>query len=388
MTRRRATAALSLTMATLAVLAAGCASTSSRPAAAAAQPPLPSLASSVTSADAAWVTLPMGAPSGPNEFWQLFTQAGSSRSWTLRTPPDIATNGALVLAVQDPQTLVTGIRPSLDLAFSPITMTSDGGSSWSTVPPEPGLADLPDALAATAKGQLIALDQEQQVQTAGAGGSWTEMTTEKTLASSAAGRSCTLSSLTAAAFTPAGSPLLAGTCGQAGVAGIFGDSGGAWHLAGPTLPAALAGQRVQVVRLTQTADGDVALLEAGSLGSVKLVAAWSSDGGQHWALSPVADLGSSYAVSTSFGRDSAVGVALSNGSGQTVSGPGSSWQQLPALPAGRAVALSLPAAGSTEALAADGSTLTVWQLTGSPGRWAKTQSISVPIQYGSSSSGN
>ena len=64
---------------------------------------------------------------------------------------------------------------------------------------------------------------------------------------------------------------------------------------------------------------NVALLEAGSLGSVKLVAAWSSDGGQHWALSPVADLGSSYAVSTSFGRDSAVGVALSNGSGQTQS---------------------------------------------------------------------
>ena len=204
----------------------------------------------------------------------------------------------------------------------------------------------------------------------------------------AAARSCTLSSLTAAAFTPDGSPLLAGTCGQPGVAGIFGDSGGAWHLTGPALPGALAGQHVQVVRLTQTASGDVALLEVGSLGSVKLIAAWSSDGGQHWALSPVADLGRSYTVSTSFSRGGAVAVALSNGGAQTVAGPGAAWQVLPALPPGRAVALSLPAAGSTEALAADGSTLTVWQLTGSPGRWTKTQLVNVPIQYGSSSSGN
>jgi hypothetical protein len=36
-----------------------------------------------------------------------------------------------------------------------------------------------------------------------------------------------------------------------------------------------------------------------------------------------------------------------------------------------------------QALAADGGTLTVWQVTG--GRWAKVQTIKVPIQYGSSS---
>jgi hypothetical protein len=52
------------------------------------------------------------------------------------------------------------------------------------------------------------------------------------------------------------------------------------------------------------------------------------------------------------------------------------------------VVLALPAGGSTEALAADGSTLTAWQLTGQPGRWVKTQSVNVPIQYGASSSGN
>lgn len=64
------------------------------------------------------------------------------------------------------------------------------------------------------------------------------------------------------------------------------------------------------------------------------------------------------------------------------------WHGLPALPSGRAVVLAVPADGSTEALAADGSTLTTWQLTGQPVRWASTQSIKVPIQYGSSSSGD
>jgi len=306
----------------------------------------------------------------------------------LRTPPDIATNGALVLAAQNPPTLVTGIRPSLDLAFSPVTVTSDGGETWSTVPPNPGLANYPDALASSADARLIALDQEEQVQTAGAVGTWTTLTTKQALATGTAGRSCMLTRLTAVAFTPDGSPLLAGACGRPGVAGIFAGSGGQWHLAGPALPATLAGQRVQVVRLTQTADGDVAVLEAGVQGSVSLAAAWTGDGGQHWVLSPAARLGGSYVVSTSFGSGGEVAVVLSNGRGQTLSGPGASWRAFPALPPSRAIALALPADGSIEALAADGSTLTVWRFTGSAGQWTRTQTVSVPIQYGSSSGGN
>ena len=47
--------------------------------------------------------------------------------------------------------------------------------------------------------------------------------------------------------------------------------------------------------------------------------------------------------------------------------------------------LALPAAGTTDALAADGSSLTVWQLRPGSAEWARTQAIKVPIQYGSSS---
>jgi hypothetical protein len=48
------------------------------------------------------------------------------------------------------------------------------------------------------------------------------------------------------------------------------------------------------------------------------------------------------------------------------------------------VTLALPAAGITDALAADGSSLTVWQLRRGSAAWASTQAIKVPIQYGSS----
>jgi hypothetical protein len=147
----------------------------------------------------------MGAPSGPNQFWQLFTLTGPDGRWTLRNPPGIATSGALVLAGPGQQTLITGIRPSLDLGFSPVTTTRDGGGTWSSLPPEPGFADVPDTLAATAGGQLLALDQDQAVQaTAAQQASWTALTSTKTLANTAAGRRCSLARLTAVACTPPG----------------------------------------------------------------------------------------------------------------------------------------------------------------------------------------
>ena len=59
-------------------------------------------------------------------------------------------------------TLTAGIRPSIDLTFSPITSTSDGGTSWATSPPQTGLPGYPDALAAAPDGYLIAAGQDGQ----------------------------------------------------------------------------------------------------------------------------------------------------------------------------------------------------------------------------------
>ncbi|HEY7012403.1 MAG TPA: hypothetical protein VH480_06600 [Streptosporangiaceae bacterium] len=378
---RRATAGLAL-----AIAVAGCGSSAERPAAP--HPPRPvslSLATSLTSAGTAWATIPMGAPSGPNQFWQLFTLTGPGGRWSLKTPGGVATNGALVLAGPGKQTLTAGIRPSLDLGFSPVTTTRDGGGSWSSLPPDPGFADVPDALAATAGGRLIALGLRQAVQVVGpqqAG--WTTLTTGKALAATAAGRRCALAGFTAVAYTPAGSPLLAGTCGRPGTVGIFAHKDGTWQLAGPALPAVLNGQPVRVIRLSQAGVRDVALLQAGTGASASLLAAWTGDG-QAWTLSPPSGLSGSHPVSASFGADGSVAVVLSGGRGVTLAGPGAAWRRLPPLPAGQAVVLALPAPGTTDLLAAAGSMLTAWRLTAQPARWTRTQTIKVPIPYGSSS---
>jgi hypothetical protein len=382
---RWAAAALVLALAT-----AGCGSGSTRTirttgtTAEPATTPL-SLATSLSTAGTTWATIPMGAPSGPNEFWQLFTLTSPSGRWSLRTPGGVATNGALVLAAQGPQTLTAGIRPSLDLGFSPVTTTRDGGGSWSSLPPDPGFANVPDALATTAAGRLAALGQDQAVRvTSAQQASWTALTTRKALAATAAGRRCALTGLTAVTYTPAGSPLLAGTCGQAGTVGIFAQRGGTWQLAGPVLPAALSGHPVRVMRLSQAGDRDVALLQAGTGMSASLLAAWTGDG-RTWTLSQPFALSGSHPVSASFGPDGTAAVALSGGRAATVSGPGAAWHQLPPLPPGQAVVLALPAPGRTDLLAAAGSMLTVWQPAGQAARWTRTQTIEVPIQYGSSS---
>jgi len=379
---RRAVGALALAVA---ILAAGCGS-ASRPAQAGGSSAVPlSLATAVTGPGAIWAAVPMGAASGANQFWQLFMLPAGAARWSLQTPPDIATNGALILAGQAGQGITVGERPSLSLTFSAITTTRNGGRTWATLPPASGLADVPDALAAAPDGGLIALGGSQQVTIARPGGGWTTLTTRRALAATPATRACALTGLTAAAYTAAGSPMMAGTCGRAGTAGIFSYAGGTWHQATPLLPASLAGQHVRVLRLARTGAGDVALLQAGTGPSATLLAAWTSDGGQRWRLSPAFRLGGAYAESVSFGDSGATAVVLSSHRGETLAGPGAPWRALPPLPAGRTVTLALPAGETTDALAATGGSLTVWQLRPSAAAWARTQAIKVPIQYGSSS---
>ncbi len=374
-----------------AILAAGCGSVSGRTQAqspdAATVPLSPTAA--LTFSGTTWASVPMGAAAGANQFWQLFKdQAGH---WSLQTPPDIATNGALLLTTQDRPapggTLVVGVHPSLYLHYSPVTTTSDGGHDWATLSPESGLANVPDAIAAAPDGHLVALGSDQTVSTSSstsAGADWVTLITEHALAATAAGRNCGLTGLTATAYAHTGSPMLGGTCGRAGRVGVFTDSGGTWHLAGPALPYSLTGQRIRVLRLTRNAGSDVVVAEAGTGSAASLFAAWTSDAGRRWSLSPVLRLGTSYPESVSFGDGGATAVVLSGNRGETLAGPGAAWRSLPALPPGRTITLALPSAGTADALASDGSVLTAWQLSPGSARWTKKQVIKVPIQYGSS----
>ncbi|HUK71391.1 MAG TPA: hypothetical protein VLW50_21930 [Streptosporangiaceae bacterium] len=347
----------------------------------------PSLAASLVTSAGTWAVVPMG---GNPAFWQLVRYSTAGGRWSLVTPPGVADNGGLVLADLGGQSLVAGFRPSQDLAFSPLAITGDGGKVWSPGILDAGLADVPDALAAQADGRLLAVLRngvaEQSATGVGASG-WSRLTDRGALAASPAGQKCDLRALTAAAFSPSGTPLLAGSCSRPGMAGIFAataTAAGTWRAVGPALPQSLAGRAVTTLRLDTSGGQTLALLAAGTGPSTSVIAGWTSDGGGHWALGPPLALGGAQVRSSGLGAKGAVWLLLSNGRAETISAPGGSWRALPTLPPGT-VALALGDAGQFDALATHGSTLTAWRLEARGVTWNIAQTISVPIQYGSSS---
>jgi hypothetical protein len=380
------------TIAALAVFVlAGCASqhgqtAASGPAGPARTTPPPSLALSLVSAAGTWAAVQMGGSAAQyDNFWQLFVRPAGAAIWRLVTPPGMASNGGLLLASTGGRSLVTAFRPSQLITFSPLTSTSDGGAHWATGNEVAGLADVPDALAAApGNGDLIALVPGAVERSQPGGSAWTTLAKAQAVTSSAAGRACGLSELTAVAFSPGGVPMAAGTCAKADAAGIFALDGGHWQAVGPALPASLAGQPVTVLRMATAGGRQMALLSAGSGYAATVMAAWSAGGTGHWQLSPGLRTQGRQVLSASFGSGGAAGLVLSGGQGEVLAGPGAGWRQLPALPSGTQV-LAMGADGQAEALASRGSVLTVWKTGPASAGWMKDQVINVPIQYGSSS---
>jgi hypothetical protein len=357
----------------------------------------------VVTAGGTWAVAVLGgAAAQDNNFWQLFVRPAGSSSWRLATPPGVASNGGLVLAGLPGRGALAAFLPSQDLVFSPLATTTDNGASWTGGVLNARLAEVPGALAAAPDGQhLLALTTSGRVERSGAdAASWTTLTSMRSLASSRAGRRCAPDAADAVSFTPSGLPLLAVSCARAGVAGIYSYASGTWRAAAPALPAALGGQRVQVLRLASTAAGESALLAARSAAGISLVAAWSRDG-THWTVSSPAQVGAGTVTASGFGAPSAPSAAggggaagapgageaawvlLSSGPAYTITGPGGAWRPTPRPPGGTAVLAPGPY-GKIDALAAHGSKLTDWQLTGAAGTWRRQQVLTVPIPYGSS----
>jgi len=275
-----------------ALLTAGCSSAaSSGPGPAPEAPPAgtPFLATSFVTPVGTWAIAVMGGSvAAHNNFWQMFARPAGSTSWKLVTPPGVADNGGLVAAGAGGQSLITGIRPSQYLTYTPLALTRDGGRAWSPAGPlDAALANTPGALAVAPRtGRLLALLATGTVKAAAPGYTqWTTLTSRRSLATTPAGRRCGLASLTAAAFTASGTPLLAGRCSRPGTAGIFAAKNGTWQAAGPALRATLGHRATAVLRLTRTSRGIVALLETGTGPDASLLAAWSAGGG-HWTMSP------------------------------------------------------------------------------------------------------
>jgi hypothetical protein len=93
---------------------------------------------------------------------------------------------------------------------------------------------------------------------------------------------------------------------------------------------------VQVLRLTSTAGGIVALLAAGTRSATSLLGAWPSDGGSHWVLSPPLQLTGAALSWASFGPGGTAAIISTAGRGEIITGAGSSWRPLPPLPPGTA----------------------------------------------------
>jgi hypothetical protein len=340
------------------------------------------LSTSLVTAQGTWAIAVMGGPAASdNNFWQLFVRPAGVSRWSLVTPPGVADNGGLVAAGTG-KSLVIGVRPSQDLAFSPLATSTDTGKDWAPGLLDADLANDPEAIAVDASGQALALLQDGTIQTAAtagaaAAGQWSELTTRQALAASATGRSCGLVGLDAVSFGVNRTPMAVGSCERPGVAGVFIDTSGAWRSAGLTLPAEYRGDRVRVLGLAATSGGNVALLLAGD----SLLAAWSN--GTRWTVSaPVAGVGSGSLRAAGFGTGGSAWLLLSGGRAETIGGPTAAWRALPTVPTGTATLAPWPG-GAWDALAVSWSELTVWRLT--KGAWARVQVIKVPIEYGSSS---
>ncbi len=361
-------------------LVAGCGSTpaasTAPPAVPAAPPPLAT--SFADGTGPGWTIVEMGGPAAQEDnFWELFTRAPGAAAWRLATPLGVADNGGLVVAGTGGESLLTGFVPSQSLTFSPLAASGDSGASWSSASlVNPGLADVPDALAARPGGDLIALTRGG-AELGQHGGTWTHLSSSRALAATPAGRACGVAGLTAVAFGSAGAPMLATSCDHPGVAGIFTDSGGGWHAAGPVVPASLARENIEVLRLAPAGTGLVALLRAGTGPTASVIAAWYD--GTRWTLSPLLRAGT--VRSTAIGPDGSVGIILNATQAATLAGPGASWHLLPALPKWAAT-LALGPAGQVDAIAAHGGTFTDWRLA--PAGWSPAQTINVTIPYGSS----
>ena len=385
MSRRAAVTAAVLAGAGLACagLIAGCGSQPTGVTGAGPPPLTAPLSTSLVTAQGTWAVASMGGRDADDRFWQLFFRPATSGRWSLVTPPGVADNGGLVAAGGGAY-LVTGFRPSQNLAFSPLATSTDTGRNWTPGLLDAGLADTPGAIAVGPAGRTLALLQDgtiETVPTAGsaAAGQWAPLTTLKALAASAPGRSCGLEGMTALSFGPDQNPMAAGSCARPGAAGVFTDAGGTWRSAGLTLP---TGGRVRVLGLTALAGGNAALLATGN----SLRAAWWD--GTRWTVSaPVTADG---VRALGFGPGGSAWLLQPGGRAETIAGAaGSTWRALPPVPAGTEVlapagtgTLAPGTGGSYDALAVTGSRLTVWRLA--QGAWAKVQQVTVPLQYGSS----
>jgi hypothetical protein len=350
------------------------------------------LASAISTPTGSWAVAAMGHQGQPaNTFWELFFRGPGATSWSLVTPPGVGDNGGLVVAASAGP-LTVGFEPSQLLRYSPLAQTTDGGADWTPALLPTALAPAPDALAdepATpgVRGRALALVRSGRVLSSDAGlATWVPLVSAGTLDTTGT-RTCGVTSLSALALGIGNRPLVGASCRRGGQVGIFTETGGVWRRIGPTLGGRLSGSASRVLRLDVAGSMTTALVAASSSRGTSLVALWRRAAGS-WTVSTPLRVGASPTL-----LSTGVGVAgeelvLVGSPGKTATPaeifPGGSWSRLPAPPPG-AVTLVPMSDGSVDAFGVTGSALRIYTLSRGSSTWVRSQSMEVPIVYGSSS---
>ena len=362
------------------------------------------IATSTITPRGVWAAVAMGHLRDPlNTFWQLPFRPAGKTTWTNQVEATAtATNGGLILASAG-GTLLVGIRPSVDLTFSPLISTDNGGLKWSS-----GLLDtalIPAAGSLAVEANKTAGAVTASAVTAGASGdskvesdegnlsSWRTVGDLRSLNLSAAGRACDPRALTAVGYS--GENLVVGAaCTDAGSNGMFTVGADGWRGTGPALSAS-AGSAVTVLAAASQGSGQPAATQeafllglTGPAGERPRLVVVSSPDGTDWKVSSAIAISSTRAV-VSFGpapggelfvlaRDSAGSIVP-----YVTSGPGAQWVRLPDAPPGTAT-LAEGHAGTLEALAVNDTVLTFSTFDPRAGNWGTSQIMPVKIEFGSS----
>ncbi len=350
------------------------------------------LASAVTTPTGSWAVVAMGQLNQPlNTFWQLFYKAPTASLWHLVTPPGVADNGGLVVSVAGVGGVAVGFAPSQLLHYSPLARSSDDGATWAPALVPQSLVATPDSLSATTgnAGTALALVRDAAAPVLTSKGpllDWHPLPGSRLLASGS-DTACGATGLYAVSLTSSNIPLVGTGCRREGQVGIFAHLGSYWKLIGPSLRGSLRGTTTRILRLDSSGVTTTALLAEGGRGGIGLLGVWGSATGS-WSESSRLALGGAPAL-----RASAVGasgqqlvVVAERGKPAMLEeavGPAQPWRRLPTPPTG-AQTVSILADGSINAFSVDGSRLRIFTLAPNGVSWSPSQTMDVPIAYGSS----
>jgi hypothetical protein len=278
-------------------------------------------------------------------------------------------------------------------------VSGNDGTHWSPGVLPDALAPVPNALATTAAGRMLALlgktGSSIVVSSDDGLNRVSQLATFSVVA--AGGRSCRLTALTAVTFGPGSVPIAGGLCEGSRQIGIFERALGGWRLIGPMAPTEAANASVhstsgsaldtEVLRLSTEGANVVALAETVAGNGTASLFRLSRSASGAWTASPVFDVPPAQRLTaTGTEPDGSIFVLLSHAgtvTAEVVPASGTGWTKLPALPTGTAT-LAFGQDGRTYALAVHQAVLTVYDLR-EAGTWDPIHVIIVPIQFGSSS---